>query len=91
MDTFRPTIAPSWTRRLENEARDTFTQSDTFGNVRWITRQRKGKDEHFDRTFMVSVDTVGGTADGAVGTPDRPQLLNEVGQNLDIWSVRKLF
>jgi len=33
------------------------------------------KDEHFDHTFMVSVDTVGGTADGAVGTPDRPQLL----------------
>jgi hypothetical protein len=33
------------------------------------------KEEHFDRTFMVSVDTVGGTADGAVGAPDRPQLL----------------
>ena len=75
MDTFRPTIAPSWTRRSENEARDTFTQSEYFRECPMDHPSAQMKDEHFDHTFMVSVDTVGGTADGAGGTPDRPQLL----------------
>ena len=40
--TFRPTVAPNWTTRSGNKARDPLTQSDRFRNVRWITRPPQG-------------------------------------------------
>ena len=40
--TFRPTVAPNWTTRAGNKARDPLTQSDRFRNVRWITRPPEG-------------------------------------------------